>query len=280
MLGRRDDGFHELRSLVAFAGAGDTVELSPREGLELDIEGPFSAALQVSNQEGSNLITDAAEAVQAHWPALMTGRFRLVKTLLVAAGLGGGSADAAAALRLIVQANADLLTENSVAELAPALGSDVTVCLRSAPALMSGRGEIVEPVKGFPRCGVVLANPGVELTAGTVYGALNAGPLEPPPKAITPPDFGEDFESLIAYAADRHNDLEPVARRLAPEIDGVLVALANLEGAHLVRLTGSGATCFAVFATPREALRAATMLAEDQPDWWIVASTLGDPKRG
>lgn len=280
MLGRREDGFHELRSLVAFAGAGDTVELSPQDGLELDIEGPFGAALEGANLEGSNLIIDAAEAVQAQWPGLPAGRFRLVKTLPVAAGLGGGSADAAAALRLIVQANAGSLTEDIVAGLAPALGSDVTVCLRSAPALMAGRGEIVEPVTGFPRCGVVLANPGVELAAGAVYAALNAPPLELPPKELAPPDFGGDFENLIAYAGDRQNDLEPVACRLAPEIDIVLAKLAALDGARLVRLSGSGATCFAVFATPREALRAATLLAEDQPDWWIVASMLGDPKLG
>ena len=275
MLGRRADGFHELRSLVAFAGAGDTVELAPQDRLDLDIEGPFGAAL-----EGSNLIVDAAEAVQAQWPALVIGRFRLVKTLPVAAGLGGGSADAAAALRLIVQANTGSLTEESVASLAPALGSDVAVCLKSAPSLMSGRGEIVEPVTGFPRCGVVLANPGVELATAAVYGALNAAPPGSSQTASTPLDFEGSFEELIAYASTRNNDLEPVARRLAPEVDQVLSALAILDGARLVRLSGSGATCFAVFATPREALRAATLLAEDQPDWWIVASMLGDPKTG
>lgn len=275
MLGRRADGFHELRSLVAFAGAGDTVELTPQHGLDLDVEGPCGGAL-----EGRNLIVEAAEAVQAQAPSLTLGRFRLVKTLPVAAGLGGGSADAAAALRLIAQANAGSLTEESMAGLAPTLGSDVAVCLKSAPALMSGRGEIVEPVRGFPRCGVVLANPGVELATAAVYGALNAAPLGSSWEALAPPDFGGSFENLIAYASDRNNDLEPVARRLALEVDVVLSALAALDGARLVRLSGSGATCFAVFATPREALRAATLLAEDHPDWWIAASMLGDPKMG
>lgn len=275
MLGRRADGFHELRSLVAFAGAGDTVELAPQDRLDLDIEGPFGAAL-----EGSNLIVDAAEAARAQCPGLTLGRFRLVKTLPVAAGLGGGSADAAAALRLIVQANQGSLTKESMSALAPTLGSDVAVCLKSAPSLMSGRGEIVEPVTGFPRCGVVVANPGVELATAAVYGALNAAPLGSSQTASTPLDFEGSFEELIAYASTRNNDLEPVARRLAPEVDQVLSALAILDGARLVRLSGSGATCFAVFATPREALRAATLLAEDQPDWWIAASMLGDPKMG
>lgn len=275
MLGRRADGFHELRSLVAFAGAGDTVELTPQPGLDLDIEGPYGGAL-----EGRNLIVEAAEAVRAEDPSLTLGRFRLVKTLPVAAGLGGGSADAAAALRLIAQANADLLKDESLAGFAPTLGSDVAVCMRSAPACISGRGEIVEPVQGFPRCGVVLANPGVELATGAVYGALNAPPLGSPPQGPTTLDFAGRFESLMAYATDRNNDLEPAARGLAPHVHEVLTTLAALDDARLVRLSGSGATCFAVFETPREALRAATLLAEDQPDWWIAASTLGDPSLG
>jgi 4-diphosphocytidyl-2-C-methyl-D-erythritol kinase len=272
-LGRRADGFHELRSLVAFAGVGDTVELTPQEGLDLRIEGPFAAAL-----EGGNLVMDAAEAARAHVPGLTLGRFRLVKTLPVAAGIGGGSADAAAALRLIARANEGGLTEAAAVALAPQLGSDVAVCLGSAPALITGRGEMVTPVQGFPTCGVVLANPGVELSTADVYGALDAAPLEGAPGDVPPLDFAGEFARLMDYAGQRGNDLEPVAARLAPEVGKALAALRRLDGARLVRLSGSGATCFAVFATPRAALRAATVLAQDQPDWWITASMLGDPK--
>jgi len=276
VLGRRADGFHALRSLVAFAGVGDTVELTPQESLQdtldLRIEGPFAGAL-----DGENLILAAAEAAQAQVPTLALGRFRLVKTLPVAAGLGGGSADAAAALRLLARANEGAGLDASA--LAPTLGSDVAVCLRSAPALITGRGEIVSPVQGFPACGVVLVNPGVKLATADVYGALNAGPAGAVPEE-TPPDFSGDLDKLIDYARARPNDLEPMAARLAPEVGHVLAALRSLDGARLARLSGSGATCFAVFATPRAALRAATVLAQSEPDWWIAASMLGDPEAG
>ncbi|HML90917.1 4-(cytidine 5'-diphospho)-2-C-methyl-D-erythritol kinase [Methyloceanibacter sp.] len=292
ILGRRADGFHELRSLVAFAGVGDTVafapktepnlravppgaDASPQHAFTLDAAGPFATALG-----GGNLILDAAEAACARIPALAEGRFRLVKTLPVAAGLGGGSADAAAALRLLVQASGGVFSMRDAESIAPDLGSDVAVCLRSAPALMTGRGEIVAPVAGFPRCGVVLANPHVELATSAVYGALNAPPLDGTPEVEPPPDFDGSFEALIAYASTRSNDLERVAIALAPEIDAVLERLRALDGERLVRLSGSGATCFAVFEKPREALRAAILLAEQEPDWWVTASTLGDPSAG
>ncbi|ODR94935.1 hypothetical protein AUC70_03900 [Methyloceanibacter stevinii] len=290
VLGRRDDGFHELRSLVAFAGVGDTLEfVSHRQGaprlvseqagsqdnsetFALDVEGPFAQAW-----EGANLILEAAQTARARFPALSPGTFRLVKTLPVAAGLGGGSADAAAALRLLMQTSDGAVGADDVAALAPELGSDVAVCLRSAPAFMTGRGEIVAPVTGFPQCGVVLVNPGVELATGAVYGALGAAPLKAPPQEAPPQDFGGDFEALIAYASARANDLEPAALKLAPEIGSVLSKLQELAGVRLVRLSGSGATCFAVFASPREALRAAILLAEQEPEWWITAGILGDP---
>ena len=272
VLGRRADGFHELRSLVAFAGLGDTVELVPQQGLSLQTEGAFAEAL-----DGGNLIVAAAEAAQAREPSLTLGRFRLVKTLPVAAGLGGGSADAAAALRLIVRANPDEMSEEMASEIAPAVGSDVAACLRSAPALMTGRGEVVTPVRGFPACGVLLANPGVPLTTKDVYGALNALPMDAVPKMPEIPDFAGDFEMLIDYAATRANDLEPVAVRLVPAIEGVLTALRVLRGARLARLSGSGPTCFAMFATPQEACGAAASLAQRAPGWFIAWGILGDP---
>jgi 4-diphosphocytidyl-2-C-methyl-D-erythritol kinase len=272
-LGRRADGFHELESLVAFAGVGDTVELVPQAGLSLHIEGPFAAAL-----DGDNFIIDAAEAAKAQAPGLTLGQFRLVKTLPVAAGLGGGSADAAAALRLLARANPGVLTEAAAAVLAPGLGSDVAVCLDCEPALITGRGEVVTPVEGFPSCGVVLANPGLPLATTDVYGALEAPPLSSAPEPTAAPDFAGDFEKLIHYVAPRRNGLEALALRLVPEIGKVLAALGAQQGARLARLSGSGPTCFALFASPREAHRAATALAEGQPAWWIAASMLGNPK--
>lgn len=275
VLGRRADGFHELRSLVAFAGLGDTVELTPQQGLDLQIEGPFAAELGADN-----LIIDAAKAAKAKEPHLTLGQFRLVKTLPVAAGLGGGSADAAAALRLIARANPGELSNEIAAQLAPQLGSDVAVCLDSAPALMTGRGEVVTPLRGFPACGVLLANPGVKLATKDVYGALNAAPIDSASPMPEIPNLAGDFEKLIDFARTRANDLEPVAVARAPEIQAVLATLNKLEGAQLVRLSGSGPTCFAVFATPQKAHAAAASLAQQEPDWWIASGSLGDPDPG
>jgi 4-diphosphocytidyl-2-C-methyl-D-erythritol kinase len=274
VLGRRSDGFHELESLVAFAGLGDTVELELQGALALVVEGPFASALG-----GDNLIIKAADAAKSLEPSLKLGRFRLVKVLPVAAGLGGGSADAAAALRLIERANGRVPGHKALAELAMGIGSDVNVCLRSEPALITGRGETVTEVRGFPPCGVVLANPGLPLATAGVYAALQASPLSgPPPRPPAPPDFAGDLERLMEYVGPRANALEAAAASLAPEIANVLAALRALDGARFARLSGSGPTCFALFATPRGAHRAATMLAESHPNWWIAASSLGDPK--
>lgn len=271
VLGRRPDGFHELRSLVAFAGLGDDIELEPSGALELEALGPFAPGLSEDN-----LVISAAEAARASARGVKLGRFRLVKTLPVAAGLGGGSADAAAALRLIAHANPGALTEATLASIAARLGSDVAVCLASRPALMTGRGETVEPVPGFPPCGAVLANPGAQLSATAVYAELRADDLRATPLGGEgAPNFHGEFEQLLAYALPRANDLEAPAARLVPEIRDVLAALLTLDGSRIVRLSGSGPTCFALFATEAEAKRAATRLTAEFPNWWVAASSLG-----
>jgi 4-diphosphocytidyl-2-C-methyl-D-erythritol kinase len=271
VLGRRADGFHELRSLVAFASLGDEVEFDPHGSLELTVEGPFAEALG-----GDNLTIKAAQAASNRVPGLKLGRFRLVKVLPVASGLGGGSADAAAALRLLARANDGALNDATLAELAPQLGSDVSVCLKSRPGLISGRGENVEPVAGFPSCGVLLANPGLPLATEAVYAALGAeawaGSARRDPDRL---DFHGDFEALLAYLTPRGNDLERPAAQLVPEIKEVLAALLALDGVRLARLSGSGPTCFGLFASADAAERAGVRLAEDYPNWWIAASTLG-----
>ena len=271
VLGRRPDGYHELRSLVAFADLGDEIALQQGAELDLETQGPFAEALS-----GDNLVIRAAEAASVSAPGVKLGRFRLVKQLPVAAGLGGGSADAAAALRLIASANQGALSEAAMAAIAARLGSDVTVCLASRPALMTGRGERVEPVRGFPACGVLLANPGVPLSAAAVYAELLADDLRAPPLGHEgTPDFHGDFEQLLAYALSRLNDLEAPAARLVPEISEGLAALLALDGARLVRLSGSGPTCFALFVTEAEAARAGARLAAEFPNWWVAASSLG-----
>jgi 4-diphosphocytidyl-2-C-methyl-D-erythritol kinase len=234
------------------------------------IEGPFGGAL-----DSDNLIVRAAEAAKAAKPHLRLGDFRLIKTLPVAAGLGGGSADAAATLRLIADANGGTPSETDLAAFAKKLGSDVSVCLKSIPALMTGRGENVEPVKGFPSCGVLLANPRVPLATAEVYGSLGAEPLGSLPAKPQPPDFGGSFDKLIAYILPRGNDLEPPALRRVRQIGEVLAALSTLPGARIARLSGSGPTCFALFVSENEARHAAGILTAQHPAWWMAASALG-----
>jgi 4-diphosphocytidyl-2-C-methyl-D-erythritol kinase len=270
VLGRRDDGFHEVVSLVAFAEIGDRVELEPGGALGLSIDGPFAEALT-----GENLILAAAAAAKALKPKIRLGHFRLHKELPVAAGLGGGSADAAAALRLIARANGGEPLEADRAAIAATLGSDVNACLVSKPALMTGRGEKVAFVRGFPACAVLLANPRLPLATAPVYAALRAPPLRTPPVQAEAPNFGNDFEALVAYLVPRGNDLERPAAGLVPTITEVLAALSGLNGARIARLSGSGPTCFALFATHDEAASGAEMLAKSYPDWWIVPSGLG-----
>ena len=270
VIGRRADGFHEIESLVAFAALGDEVELEPGRAFGLSIDGPFAGALS-----GHNLIETAAAAIKTAVPELKLGHFRLHKVLPVAAGLGGGSADAAAALRLLARANPGMIDPRALRAVALRAGSDVTACLENRPVLMTGRGEIVTPVKGMPACGVLLANPGAKLETKAVYEALKAPPAPPhlpSPRAL---DLGDSFDALIDYASERGNDLEPVALNLEPAIGEVLDRLSRLTGARLVRLSGSGPTCFALFASEYEAKRAGAELAAARPEWWVAASTLG-----
>jgi 4-diphosphocytidyl-2-C-methyl-D-erythritol kinase len=270
VLGRRPDFYHELKSLVAFAELGDAVELELQDDLDLLVKGPFAGALS-----GGNLILAATEAAKRAYPALKLGRFHLTKTLPVAAGIGGGSADAACALRLLSRANPGRLDEESWREIAEGLGSDVPACLKSRPALITGRGEIVTPVLGFPLCAVVLANPGVQLAAADVYGVFTSSDLLAPSEqpAVTL-DFGGSFDQLLDHAAPRGNDLEPAALSLAPVIGEVLAALRRCHGAHLARLSGSGPTCFALFAAEGEAKLAAAEIKAKHPRWWVASTTL------
>jgi 4-diphosphocytidyl-2-C-methyl-D-erythritol kinase len=270
VLGRRADGFHELKSLVAFANFGDRLALDRGDSLALEVEGPFAAALGPGN-----LILEAGRVARARVPDLRLGRFRLDKLLPVASGLGGGSADAAAALRLIARANPGRIDEGVMAELALELGSDVRVCLDSRPALMTGRGEKVEPVQGFPACGVVLANPGKALATKAVYAALGAKALDANPRGEAARlDFGGSLEALAAYALPRGNDLEAPAANLVPDIRAVLAGLAAIKDVRLARLSGSGPTCFALFPAEDDAKRAAAELAAAHPSWWIAACAL------
>jgi 4-diphosphocytidyl-2-C-methyl-D-erythritol kinase len=262
---KRADGFHALQSLVAFAQAGDELSFAPADGLSLKIEGPFAAALQ---PEADNLVLKAGRALQAHAGSERGAAIVLSKNLPVASGIGGGSADCAAALRGLTRLWDLELSAETLCGIAATLGSDVPVCVAGTPQWMEGRGEILTPLEGVPALPAVLVNPGVGVPTGKVFAALEtrrgvALPL--------PPRF-HDADALIAYLKTTANDLEAPARRIAPVIGEVLDLLAAQQGVLLARMSGSGATCFALFASADAAQAAAKTILEAHPQWWAVAT--------
>jgi 4-diphosphocytidyl-2-C-methyl-D-erythritol kinase len=264
--GRRADGYHELESLVAFADVADTLTLEPDNKDALEITGPFAAA---SGAVFDNLVLKALAAARIYIGAVKAGRFSLKKNIPVAAGLGGGSADAAAALRLIAGANEIALDDARIMSAAQAVGADVPVCVASRPRIMRGVGELLsDPVDLQPLAGV-LVNPRVPLSTRDVFskftGAQSGNDLGDMPRGL---------ESLIDFLKLHGNDLTPAARACLPVVGEVLQALEILPGARLVRMSGSGPTCFALFSTQSEAKTAAQRLAGERKDWWVQAATI------
>lgn len=269
--GRREDGYHELASVVVFAGVGDRLSLAPGPELALVLSGPGGAALRA---EPDNLVLRAARELASHVPGLVAGRFILDKRLPVAAGLGGGSADAGAALRLLARANALSLDDPRLSAAALATGSDVPACLRGVSCLMAGRGEELRPL-ALPRLGAVLVNPRVPVATRAVFDALGLAPGTVRGDArAAPPPWG-DARALLAFLRDAPNDLEAPARRLAPVLDEVDAALRALPEVRLVRMSGSGATMFALFDDCHGAARAARRVAAAHPGWWVKPTVLG-----
>ncbi|QJP15353.1 4-(cytidine 5'-diphospho)-2-C-methyl-D-erythritol kinase [Starkeya sp. ORNL1] len=268
VLGRRADGYHELVSLVAFAGTGDRLSLEPGP-LGLTVGGPNAAE---AGAEADNLVLRAATALAAKVPGLASGHFHLVKHLPVAAGLGGGSADAAAALRLLARLNGLAADDPRLREAALETGSDIPACLNGTACLMTGRGEGVAPVT-LPRFGMVLVNPRVPVSTAAVFRLLALQPGEVRASVPGPPpaDRGE----LLAFLQGEPNDLEPPAHRLAPVLADVAGALEATPGHRLVRMSGSGATMFALYDDCRAAARAARLVKATYPVWWVKPTVLG-----
>jgi len=270
--GRRTDGYHEIVSLVAFADVGDTLALRPSNttDITLDTRGPFAAAI-----DSDNLILLAAQAFLAREPSAHGGDFVLDKKLPVAGGIGGGSADAAAAVRLLARAN--VCDAGWRARLLPdlaRLGADIPVCVLARAAWVRGIGERVTSIEALPDVPAVLVNPGVPLPTGKVFAELGAPRLDDAPAGIETPARFAALPPLLEFLRAHPNDLEPPARRLAPAIGDVLEALAETPGCRLARLSGSGPTCFGVFGSREEAARAADKLAAAHPEWWIAPTAL------
>jgi 4-diphosphocytidyl-2-C-methyl-D-erythritol kinase len=276
--GRRADGYHELESLIVFARVGDRLRLVPGAALALDVRGPSAAAL---GGAGGNLVLGAARELAARIEGLMLGRFELWKRLPVAAGIGGGSSDAAAALRLIARVNAVAPEDPRLAAAACATGADVPVCLAARVRLVRGIGEDLSVPLDLPKLAAVLVNPAVALATTDVFGAFSAA-TKPRPRhdvparpslhaAALPRDRGE----LVSLLRVRNNDLEEAAISLAPAVAEVLAELRASPACELARMSGSGATCFGIFRTTRAALSAARHLRASHPRWWVCATVLG-----
>jgi 4-diphosphocytidyl-2-C-methyl-D-erythritol kinase len=255
--GRRADGYHLLDSLVAFAGVGDRVTVAAAGQLTLAVTGPMAAGLAADDD---NLCLRAARAMGPG-----TAAITLDKHLPVASGIGGGSADAAATLRALAR----LWHRPLPADRGLSLGADVPVCLLSHPALMRGIGEAIEGVR-LPPAHVVLVNPGVAVPTPAVFAAL--AQRDNPPLPPLPPL--PDAAALAAWLRATRNDLEAPAIALAPAIADARAALAAQPGCLFARMSGSGATCFGLFAAAPTAQAAATALA--RPGWWIAAAPLGE----
>src|SRR5262245_61141780 len=268
VLGRRADGYHELESLVAFAGVGDALTFAPGGALALKVSGPTAAA---AGDVADNLVLKAARVLAAGVAGLKLGRFALSKRLPAAAGLGGGSADAAAALRLLARANAISLEDPRLLQAARATGADVPVCLDPRVRLMRGIGDILSQPLDLPRLSAVLVNPGVAVATKDVFAALTLPPAAPAAQADAPAGV-----ALLDEIDKGRNDLEGPAIELEPAIAEVLAVLRKLPGCRFARMSGSGATCFALFDTTATANAAARTLRVGYPAWWVRATTLGD----
>jgi len=265
--GKRDDGFHLLDSLIVFAEAGDRLSVEAADDLSLAIDGPFADGLAA---EADNLVLRAARAVAAEIGVVPRARIRLTKNLPIASGIGGGSADAAAALAGLCQLwNAAIATER-LHRIALSLGADVPVCVDGAPSFIGGIGEEIVPAGRLPAAWLLLVNPKVPTPTPQVFKARR-GDFSSPARWTTAPATAED---LGIYLGAQRNDLTEAARSVAPVIGDVLAAIADTQDCLLARLSGSGATCFGLYATAAAATAAGAAIGRRQPQWWQVAAPL------
>lgn len=282
IIGKRPDGYHELTSLVVFAAFGDQLRIERGEAFSLEVDGP--EARQIA---GENLLYKLGQALIADYGCAGVadglGHLHLTKNLPVAAGLGGGSADAGALIRLVERAGLARFDEADIAGFGKKFGADVPVCVASAPAFMRGIGELVEPLAHFPKMGVLMVNPRVSIATGDVFQRLNAPLLNAGKNGMEQSGKPSDGGQLIESSAEYHtiddvvsfmnsvgNDLTEAAIEIAPVIGQVLDEIERTEGCLIARLSGSGATCFGLYGCEEEAHLAAKVLAERQHDWWAV----------
>jgi 4-diphosphocytidyl-2-C-methyl-D-erythritol kinase len=268
VLGRRDDGYHELESLVTFADIHDTVTLEPGAGGSVAVVGPFAGYIG-----GENLLVRAMNLLRGADAKLQLGSVRLVKNLPVAAGIGGGSADAAAFLRAVRHVNADRATSVAWLDIARRLGADVPVCFGAEPALVWSLGEKTASLASLPAVSAVLVNPRVPLATADVFKALGAGPAAPSRRRPSVPELPR-LADLVGYMRAHGNALERPATALVPAIRDVKAALEAQPECRYAAMSGSGPTCFGIFADRGQALDAARRIAGIHAGWWVQATVL------
>ncbi len=272
ILGRRADGYHELDSLVVFAGCGDHLTFDAGPSLDLTVTGPTAGQ---AGAVADNLVLRAAKALADKVPGLTLGRFALTKELPAGAGLGGGSADAAAALRLLAEANGLALDDPRLVAVARATGADVSVCLDPRPRVMRGIGDILSAPLALPKLGIIIVHPGIAMPTPPVFKALGLTPGERRAAGEASGPVPAEHEALLAWLAGERNDLEPPAIGIAPAIKDVIRAIAALPSCRLARMSGSGSACFGLFDTEEAAAAAVRGLSEAHPGWWARAASIG-----
>lgn len=269
VLGKRPDGYHDLDSLVVFADHGDEIEVAPAPEFSLRVRGRFADRVP---QSADNLVLRAAESLRSAAQVVDGAEITLAKRLPVAAGLGGGSADAAATLHALCDLWAIDPARVDLAKIASDLGADVPVCLAGRPSLVKGRGEDISPAPPLPPCHFVLVNPGVALSTADVFARYDGAGAVDAPLEGTFPDIG----ALAQALSERRNDLEPAARALAPVIGDVLRLVGETPGCLLARMSGSGATCFGLFEDSVDAEAAAGILRCSESNWWVEATAMSN----
>lgn len=281
---RRSDGYHDLASLVVFADVGDEILFSAGDATALSVTGETAAE---AGPVDDNLVLKAVRALQAQANGLRTGHFCLTKRLPVAAGIGGGSSDAAAALRLLARFNDLPANDERLAAAARATGADVPVCLDPQPRIMRGIGEILSAPLALPPLHAVLVNPGIPVPTAAVFTALansraNASPYandDDPVSGLADARATPAYDTLLDMLAASANDLEAPALALFPAVGATLDALRAIGSCRLARMSGSGGTCFGLFATASEANEAAARIVQAYPQWWVRATKLGAASR-
>ena len=275
--GRREDGYHLLDSLVVFAGVGDQLNITPAEHTCLEISGPFGDGLRV---EKDNLVFQAFQHLSQNLKSpLPPTAFHLEKNLPVSSGIGGGSADAAAALKGLVDLWQIDIEPQMLAKIALSLGADVPVCLTGTTCRMRGIGQELTGIDDFPAIDCVLVNPGVGVSTPAVFRQLSlpAGKTAFAAMADLPANAQASAQAndWVEWLGSARNDLQEAAATLAPEIHQTIAALEQDSACQMARMSGSGATCFGLFGSPHDAGNAAAKIADAHPDWWVIATQLG-----